>query len=222
VAWPLPQGFYGSLMAGPNWLTHNSGTAEGGVTDDLGGRWAFNTGWKLGGAIGYAFGNGPRLETELSYSQNGIRSVFDTDDGVPRSGHGDVNQLTLMFNGAYDIQTGTRIVPYFGAGIGTTRVNFRHAGALDEDLTDNTINAARWRLTWQAFVGADYRITSALRLGIRYSFLQTASLKNLPTFENGVQDIGGTSIGRLSNHAVMLTLQYDFGDWGKAPVVAKY
>lgn len=91
------------------------GKAEGGVgfsgtLDDSGLSADLETGYQLGGAIGYAYPSGLRLEGELAYTKNDI----DTQGlGVDA----DVSAVAGFANVYYDFGKG-KVRPFVGAGIG--------------------------------------------------------------------------------------------------------
>jgi OmpA-OmpF porin, OOP family len=70
------------------------------------------TGWAVGGVIGYDF-VGPRVELEGVYRNNQINV------GVPGTAiNNQVGQLGIMANLLYDFMPGSVITPYIGAGAG--------------------------------------------------------------------------------------------------------
>lgn len=201
--------FYVSAMGGANWLTDetNSNPVEG---SDLGGNWRFNTGWDAGGSVGIAFGNGPRIEGEVVYRHNGVDSHFDGDEGVYRSGHGNVSQVSVMVNAAYDVDCGSRWIPYFGIGAGAIHVSYNKAGSFDEDDDDYVIDDSYWRGAVQAFAGVDYPITPTLRLGVRYNYLHAdTAQERLNSFVNG-SPLTWSRLDDVNDHTVFATLQYTF------------
>ena len=68
-------------------------------------------------ALGYALGNGLRLEGELSHRRDGGDSV----GGANADGHITVN--SFLVNAVYDFSTGGRITPYLGLGAGVAHMN---------------------------------------------------------------------------------------------------
>ena len=207
------QGFYGSLGGGMNWLQ----STDMHVTDWSNyyvGEFGFVSGWTANGAVGYAFGIGPRVELELSYRRNHFTNSINGGgyDGSWQDGDfSRLNQLGLMANIAYDIYTGTRIVPYLGFGAGAVRNSLRMRGDAigtypDGDWGDEV---DQWRLAVQGFGGVDFLLTQAIRIGARYTFLHTRDLTEVPI--DGC--CWGTGSARLdpNNHSVTLQVAYNFG-----------
>src|SRR5882672_11432132 len=92
-------GFYVGVEGGLNWLLNSS-------------NFNFDTGYAVGGVVGYDF-TGPRFELEGVFrgnNGNGFRAPVGTS--------GTFDQLTFMVNGLYDFFPGATLTPYVGAGIG--------------------------------------------------------------------------------------------------------
>ena len=91
------------------------------------------TGFKLAGVAGYEFGNGWRVEGELFFARAGLDKLTYTGTtaggnaipagrlDVPVSGTAD--QLGVLANVWYDIDTGSEWIPFAGGGIGFMRVD---------------------------------------------------------------------------------------------------
>src|SRR5258708_33375148 len=89
-------GFYVGAEGGLNWLlTDNSSS--------------FDTGYAVGGVVGYDF-VGPRFEVEGVYRGNNGRAHF--------ANSGTFNQLAVMASGYRDLFAGATLTPRGGAGIG--------------------------------------------------------------------------------------------------------
>src|SRR5579872_2838493 len=113
-----PRGVYVTFEGGAGWL-HRMAVrcAHGTRHSSLGTK----TGYGLGGAVGYAFGNGVRLEAEVPYRSNGAGALVAGSTSEPISGS--VSSVALMFNALYDIAAVRvgRFTPYVGAGVGVAR-----------------------------------------------------------------------------------------------------
>ncbi|MBS0517517.1 MAG: P44/Msp2 family outer membrane protein [Proteobacteria bacterium] len=96
-------GTYVGIETGLNWLLTS-------------GSYQSQTGYALGGKIGYDF-VGPRLEVEGLYRHNNS-SGWVNYPGAVTYVNGQINQFSLMTNALYDITPGAKFVPYVGGGIG--------------------------------------------------------------------------------------------------------
>ena len=97
-AGPAYPGVYIGAEGGLNWLLNNSSSTD--------------TGYAVGGKIGYDF-VGPRVELEGRYDRNTA-----TVSGASQSYGLAKDNLTAMANLYYDFNAGGTIVPYIGAGAG--------------------------------------------------------------------------------------------------------
>ena len=95
-----------------------------------------DTGFKLGGSVGYHFDNGLRVEGELFYARakvskltntqlslSGLDLPFDLPGEVDVPVSGSVDQLGGMVNVWYDFDIGDALTPYIGGGIGLVRID---------------------------------------------------------------------------------------------------
>lgn len=107
----------------------------------------------IGGlAGGYQFGPF-RAELNGDYSQNRV-------DGTKVGGtmlQGHTANLSIMANGLYDINVGLPVVPYIGAGVGTTQYR--------------TNIGNKWGFAVQPIVGVSYSITPQISVAGEYRYL---------------------------------------------------
>ncbi|MEN8135337.1 MAG: hypothetical protein ABFS18_07340 [Thermodesulfobacteriota bacterium] len=82
---------------------------------------ATDTGYGLSLAIGNDM-TSVRLEAELAYRANDLNEI--TLPGLPTVPlEGDVTSTALMGNVFWDLNTGTAVIPFIGAGIGVANVD---------------------------------------------------------------------------------------------------
>jgi opacity protein-like surface antigen len=132
-------------------------------------------GWRVGGAIGYAFSSWLAVEGELGYMTQDFDSVvFDeasgefTDlEGLEFDVDGDTSIFTGMINAILGMPIGGVLRPYVGVGVGGAIVDIDAAVTdLDFSLADSdTVLAA------QAFAGIDISISENLAIGGRVRYL---------------------------------------------------
>ncbi|MBA3958698.1 MAG: porin family protein [Parachlamydiaceae bacterium] len=167
----------------------------------------FKTGYVVGGAVGYAFCNNLRLEGEVSYRHNRIKSVSGLEDfsgfsesvsisssaSSSSSSKSHFTTLAYMANVYYDIDTSCwdcccgcgEIVPYIGAGIGYNQQRLRISEG------EFNLNGKKSGFAWQLIAGLAYEITPCADISLEYRFLQGSDKK-------------------LYNHAVAGALRYKF------------
>jgi len=194
----------------------------------LGWNTGFDTGLALSGQVGYKFDNGFRLEVEGNFSQvdvsghRGFQVGGANIDGVdvavltrgaPAAGNptvgacgatdtGRVNTYGLFANVFYDINTGTAIKPYVGAGAGVQWVDVRYQPS-DVRISNDTASG----FAYQLMAGATYELSSRAEL-----FGQYAYRANTERADIGL-DLLPATLGVESNQSVLTAgLRLKFGN----------
>lgn len=151
----------------------------------------FDTGLALNGQVGYAFDNGFRLEVEGVYSRYNVdnhagllvgganidsadvavltrgpaNSANPTVGAVIADGQGRVSNYGLFANVFYDIETGTALKPFVGAGAGVQWV--------DVDYRPSDVNVGsgtKAGIAYQLMAGASYEVTPNVDLFGQYTY----------------------------------------------------
>lgn len=160
---------------------------SGGASGEL------DEGYAVSGAVGYNFGAGWRSELEVAYRNNDVDSLENAAGASLPSPGGDVTSTAFMFNGYYDLPTGTALTPYVGAGIGLARVNVDYDSAgvniADEDSTE---------FAYQGVAGLSYAISPNADLFAEYKYFATSDI-----------DLGGGAEADYQNHTVLAGLKYN-------------
>jgi opacity protein-like surface antigen len=165
-------GPYLSVHVGPSWLSDaDLDGSDPGIR--LRSEVEFDTGIRLGGALGYDFGEF-RVEGQFGYHSHELEEVTDIQvNGVPQGdldADGDLDAFILLANGLYDIDTGTQLTPYLGAGIGFAFLevdDLSISGILVGD-EDDTVFA------YQLSGGVAYEITEQIDADLSYRFTATS------------------------------------------------
>ena len=177
---PMPAytgGWYFSAFGGANWLDSTAfGVFSG---DDFFIKNKYDTGFVVGGAIGYDFGQamgplGMRLEAEVSYRDNDVDK--HTIDGVAQTpSNGSTSALAGMGNILFDLNTGSPFTVYGGGGVGVANVEFDGHGTIATLMDDDDTVFA-----WQAIAGVGYEISPGWIIDVQYRYFNAsdASLAN--------------------------------------------
>ena len=149
----------------------------------------FDTGFTFGGFIGYDFGNNLRLEGEISYHENEIRTGGGKDPQAVTS--------AMMFNGFYDIPLTNPLSIYLGGGLGIATAQ------LETISLGQTIDASETVFAYQLEAGFDWNYNPKANFSIGYRFFDTAD----PEF---VLPAGQRVRMELETHEFILKMRYLF------------
>jgi opacity protein-like surface antigen len=159
----------------------------------------FDTGFLVGGTLGYTATDWLRTELELAYTESSVDTTIDTGVAVI-SGSGDFSTFSIMGNvwlgmnmlpvvggPVNDIGSGLGFSPYFGGGLG---VGFLTADPGSEDTT---------AFAWQVGAGVRWNFASNIGLDVGYRY------RNLVDVE-----LGGFESFDLSSNNVVVGLTFNF------------
>ncbi len=195
-------------------------------------------GLALTGAIGCDYGN-YRLEAEVGYQTNEVKSIALFDNGaaldafptgvtgIPLTNRaemrGDVSVLSLMGNGYYDFDLGSKVEFYATAGVGVAQVSLHNVNVANEAVipvetgdytyqatTDPGYNGHETTLAWQVGAGIAAPIADNVKLDLRYRYFATT---DFTLADLGSGNWGGNTNSantNLSSHSVLLGLRVDF------------
>jgi len=170
------QGLYIGAGAGVNWLQDEHLVGASGIATDAALR--ARPGFATVVSLGYALGNGLRLEIEGDYRNN--RFSQGRNLGFPAAAGGNEQKYGAMFNVLYDL-TGIIPIPYapyIGVGVGYQWANlhdfhvYNAATGFPRIAGDDTAGA----LAYQAIIGSALSIPAVpgLALTLEYRFLGLA------------------------------------------------
>ncbi|MGK5594476.1 MAG: outer membrane protein [Parachlamydiaceae bacterium] len=150
------EGFYVGALGGANFLETSKRHAE---------KAKFKTGYAAGGMIGYRWCNGLRLEGEVSYRHNKIKS-FKFGSTMHHPG-GHARTWSYLANALYDFSDWSYwcITPYVGVGIGYGQQRLK-VGSHD------SFHRHKNGFAWQAIAGISYPIWDAAEIAVEYRFLK--------------------------------------------------
>ena len=150
---PSP-GVYIGAEGGLNWLLNF--TASTGLAAVPTVSVTPQTGWAVGGVIGYDF-VGPRVELEGVYRNNQLNI------GVPNTAiNNQVGQLGIMANLLYDFMPGSVITPYIGAGAGV-------------GFVDSNASLGSTVFAYQGIIGLGWNVDTNFRVNIDGRYYGTSN-----------------------------------------------
>ncbi len=166
-----------------------------------------DTGWAVMPSIGYRYGNGIRTEFELGYRSNDIDSVSGSAAGT-----GEINAKSAMLNLLYDVDTGSRVMPYIGGGIGYAQVDYDGVGPVGVGV--NRVNDDDNVFAYQGIAGLSYWVNETVEVAAEYRYFATQD----PDFRTSA---GVAVEGEYDSHAALIGLRWNFGaPKAAAPVAA--
>lgn len=208
---------------------------EPGFSDGLQGEINGEGNLALAAALGYDFGNGFRLEGDVSQLFNDMGAL----SGLPASG-AKIRTTGLMVNMLYDFDDFGRWEPYIGAGIGVSKNNVsayaqdivndtgtvlvRHPACVTQFPTLATTSRAciaddnETSFAWNLIAGLGYNITDNLTWDTTYKYTDigdvdaegTLVLANVPS-AGGLFQTLTTDFEDATSHTILTGLRYRFG-----------
>jgi opacity protein-like surface antigen len=168
-------------------------------TTELKGDQSFDPGFVVGGAGGYKFDFGLRLEGEIAYRRNG----FDDFSGTPTGG--DLGATSLMANIWYEFDTGTALHPFIGGGLGAAIIDV-------DDFTFGSVGLrsdSQTAFAYQVGAGLAYDLSDNVTLTAEYRFFVAQDI----TAEDVIEIVDTVPLGIRDKfdyqaHAVMLGIRY--------------
>lgn len=203
-----------SLLSSAN-TTAPSVTFMNSQYDPFDGTVDFTEGFSLNLALGYALGNGLRLEAEGGYAGEscfkemdvkmpGALELLDVPTGKTRMA-GKLSAATLMLNAYYDLDLSDNLIPYLGGGLGMARISANpklgegaHSGRV------LVVDDADYVFVYQLGTGLGYRISngliggSDLTITLDYRYLasfEDVKFKGALTGSSVESEFGGHYIG---------------------------
>lgn len=149
----------------------------------------FDVKYTFSGFVGYNFGNNFRLETEVAYRENDIRTGGGED---PQAG-----TSAFMLNGYYDLPIMKSFDLYFGGGVGVATAQ------LETVSLGQAIDANENVFAYQLETGIGWNINPNVNFSLGYRFFDASD----PEF---VLPAGQRVRMGLKNHELILRMRYLF------------
>lgn len=152
-----------------------------------------STGYAVGTALGYKF-NFFRLEAEIAYRQNQIRSMafYDSYDGTNISfpGNGSIKKISCLTNGLVDFPFSNRWATFFGIGIGY-RLGRGHFESSDVFTYiypfQLRCKIKEYGFTYQGIAGLSYKLSEKFHASLEYRHFSGIGSWSLHTVDLGIK-----------------------------------
>ena len=162
----------------------------------------------FGGALAVGFNFAPKfdipvraefeyaLRSNSSHSKNGTH-VTKNDEKVGWSSKHSLNITTLFVNAYFDIDTGTAITPFVGAGLGMSFISNKVSGnAQGFNVRYSRIfnhNSNDSYFAWNLGAGVSYTLTENIALDLGYRFMATGYYEVKQAADGGESVKGGSN-----------------------------
>jgi OOP family OmpA-OmpF porin len=161
------------------------------------------------GSLGYAFGNGFRLELEGSYRQNDLSGLTGTTS--PASASGTLQNYGVMGNLLFDMDIGVPwLYPYIGGGVGYGWDRLSSA-RLSQTGTSFSANDTEGGFAYQAIAGLSFPVSGVPGLSVTAEY-RYHSVVGDETFHGSTPSGSATlALGTQHDHDFLLGVRYAFG-----------
>lgn len=198
------EGGYVSLMGGYSLLNDSKIGAE---RDDLNtsvDAIELDNSFIFGGAIGYEFDGGFRVEGEVTYQSFDVDKLLNSTQ-VLVAANGDIDVLGFGVNGFYDFKDSkSALTPYIGAGLGAV-----YADANSVNITGrSTLNDSTFAPTAAVMLGVSYDLDKSVALTAGYRLQGIGYLDGSNTRSNGSNISGDADF--ILIHNVTAGLRFKF------------
>ncbi len=198
---------YASGMAGISWMQNiDAVNTYSGYSPEYDSNYNLGTGLNLIGAVGCDYGH-TRVEAELGYQKHDFESMNGIYWG-PDQMQGNVSTASLLVNGYYDFDLGSKVQLYATAGVGVAHLSFN--GVAPSDYASDELYS--WQETtgaWQIGAGLAVPIADHVKLDLRYRYFATTDFTvSSESFFYEAADEGPVHTN-VSSHSVLLGLRVD-------------
>ena len=151
-----------------------------------GGPWSGNLGshWDstFGGSLAAGYDLSKKLNVpvraELEYAVFSKAEAEGMPEGWTSDKFKQTNNIqTLFVNVYYDINTGTRFIPYVGAGMGVGFIRTKGGAKYSTGHIENTGSKTVTNFAWNIGLGLGYQITNNIALDVGYRFADLGKAK---------------------------------------------
>lgn len=122
--------------------------------------------------VGYALGDF-RLEGTVGYTAASVSKRLDVKSFTTT---GRTKALAIGVSGYYDVNTGTALRPFVGAGLDLVRVTERFTRVRLSDKVTNKVNDRDWGFRWHLDAGVGYAVGEGATIELAGRYAQTTDL----------------------------------------------
>ncbi len=98
----------------------------------------------------------------------------------------DISAWTLLVNGYIDFDTGGRLTPYIGGGVGVSRLTTSNVAFVNPDFTTGTwTGMTTWNFAWALMAGATVDVTDNILIDLNYRYVHLGNAMAWTTLDGG-------------------------------------
>jgi len=209
------EGLYGAIGAGLSYMgddldVESDGTATFPAFDTEA---DFDNGIGVYTTLGKAWGNSWRTELEFSHRNNDVRHWPGDGlgfSGLPTQLTGDLTSNALLLNVIRDFDTGGRLTPFVGAGVGGVRHRLEAVGSNPGNAGQPfavNIGDIESTLAFQGIAGLGIGLADNLSLDLTYRYFRSLKPSFLGTLNGSVTRFDHA----YKNHGLFAGLRWNFG-----------
>jgi OmpA-OmpF porin, OOP family len=161
------------------------------------------------GSLGYAFGNGFRLELEGNYRQNGLNGLSGTD--APTNASGSIHTYGVMGNLLFDMDIGKPwLYPYIGGGVGYGWDQLSGV-RLSQTGTSFSSGDTTGGFAYQAIAGLSFPVSGVPGLSVTAEYRYHSVVGNETFHGSTPSGPANLTVGTQHDHDFLLGVRYAFG-----------
>jgi len=164
------------------------------VDDDFGNHFeaSLDPGFTIAGVGGYDFGRF-RVDGHVRYLIADLDKF--TSSGASARVRGDLQVVSVIFNGWIDFENSSILTPFVGAGVGAAAVRISDVRSMGSRLYGSDTATV---FAYQAGAGLSFDVTARARLDIAYAYHATSD----PSFESATAELGSGMVTLALRYAV--------------------
>jgi opacity protein-like surface antigen len=143
-----------------------------------------------------------RTELELGYTSTVINGIKYKVNNSSQPLEGNIDRVTVLLNGYYDVFTGSRLRPYLGAGVG---VGF-NGGNIKQPQSGDSFTVSGTSLSYQLKLGVQYEIAKKRSVFVDVKYLNVGGYNSKPN----VNDVSDIELGSANSYGLSIGYKQGF------------
>lgn len=184
----------------------------------------------FGLGIGYQFNEWFRMDVTGEYRADSTFSGSDSyvfESELRENDYdGEKSEWTFLVNAYVDLGNWHGLMPFIGAGIGTSRNTISGLTDTFDGGVAYAPSHSQWEFAWALYAGVGYQVMPGVTLEVAYRYIDLGDAQSGDFYLDGVSEYDNPLyFNDLTSHDLRIGLRWAFGGAGYAdttPVVSKY